>query len=117
MRNEQDVCNMTTTAKASKPAATPKPKRISTVPKKSKEEVLTVKLGEDGSIPRVIVLGRGQLTGRKLYATRLPESTMDRLRSLVSAPDYLALQIAVERFCDMLEPLTTTEIIRADELG
>ena len=43
------------------------------------------------------------LTGRKLYGIRLPEATINRLRSLVSGPDYLALQVAIERFCDSLE--------------
>src|SRR5262245_50000408 len=87
--------------KASKPKATATKKTAAG----SREQQLVVKLGKDGSIPRIIVLGRGQLAGRKLFATRLPESTMDRLRSVISAPDYLALQIAVERFCDMAEEL------------
>src|SRR5207245_68034 len=68
--NLTGVREMTTTAtkKASKPkAATPAKK-----PAASREQQLVVKLGKDGSIPRIIVLGRGQLAGRKLFATRLP---------------------------------------------
>jgi hypothetical protein len=109
-------------ATAEKPAAAvakkrPGPAKKTIASSIGKTQTMQVRLGQDGSVPKIIVLGRGQLAGRKLYATRLPESTIDRLRSLVSAPDYLALQIAVERFCDSLEAREGTEMIRADTLG
>lgn len=77
----------------------------------------TVRMGEGGSVPKVIILGRGQLTGRKLFATRLPQEVMDRLRGLVSGPDYLALQLAVTAYCEDLEAREDTQVIPAENLG
>jgi len=77
----------------------------------------TVRMGTGCSVPKVIILGRGQLTGRKLFATRLPQDVMDRLRGLVSGPDYLALQLAVTAYCDDLESREDTQVIPAENLG
>jgi hypothetical protein len=80
---------------------------------------VTIKTSTDGAIPRLVILGRGQLHGRKLHAIRVKPELLDRLRSLASGPDYLLVEMAIAAFCDDLErrPATDMRVIRAEELG
>jgi len=70
-----------------------------------------------GSVPKLIIIGRGQLNNRKLYACRLRPESIDRLRKVASGPDYLLIDLAVNRLCDVLERQENSEVIRAEELG
>ena len=72
-----------------------------------------------GNVPRVMILGRGQMHGRKLHAVRVRPEVMERLASVISGPMYLALELCVMRYLDLLDkqPAGQAEIIHAESLG
>ena len=72
-----------------------------------------------GSVPKIMILGRGRMHGRKLHAVRVRPETLERLARNVSGPMYLALELAVDRLCDQLEKQAPgqAEIIHAESLG
>ena len=101
---------------------------MSTSPKTSKHTI-DLPISSTGTTLRVIIVGRGTLTGsmvqgedgvmrpsRKLEALRLRKKTMDRVRSLVAGPAYLAVDVLLQRACDVLEQSETVEAIRAEDL-
>jgi hypothetical protein len=97
--------------------------------KPTRQKTIDLPIGDDGSTPRVIIVGRGTLTGatielpdgtketaRKLEALRLRRTTMERVRSLVAGPAYLAVDLLLQRACDVLEQHDGIEVIRAEDM-
>lgn len=95
----------------------------------TRQKTIDLPVGEDGSTPRVIIVGRGTLTGsmiegpdgkkhpsRKLEALRIRLKTMERVRSLVAGPAYLAVDLLLQRACDLLEKNDGIEVVRAEDL-
>jgi hypothetical protein len=95
----------------------------------TRSKAIELPIAEDGSTPRIIIIGRGTLTGsmvpdengvmqpaRKLEALRIRKRTMDRVKSLVAGPAYLAVDLLLQRACDLLEKNDGIEAIRADDL-
>ncbi len=97
--------------------------------KPTRQKTIDLPIGADGSTPRVIIVGRGTLTGsmiegpdgkkypsRKLEALRIRLKTMERVRSLVAGPAYLAVDLLLQRACDLLEQNDGIEVIRAEDM-
>ncbi|WP_210545453.1 hypothetical protein [Rhodoferax sp. PAMC 29310] len=95
----------------------------------TRQKTIDLPIAEDGSTPRVIILGRGTLTGsmvegpdgkkepsRKLEALRIRKRTMERVRSLVAGPAYLAVDLLLQRACDLLEKNEGIEVVRAESM-
>ena len=95
----------------------------------TRQRTIDLPIAADGSTPRVIIVGRGTLTGslvqnaegvmepaRKLEALRIRKRTMDRVKSLVAGPAYLAVDLLLQRACDVLEKQENIEAIRAEDL-
>lgn len=95
----------------------------------TRAKTIDLPVSADGSTPRVIIVGRGTLTGRmvpdakgvlqpsrKLEALRIRKKTMDRVKSLVAGPAYLAVDLLLQRACDVLEQEERIEAIRAEDL-
>lgn len=95
----------------------------------TRQRTIDLPIGEDGSTPRIIILGRGTLTGsmvegpdgkkapsRKLEALRIRLRTMDRVRNLVAGPAYLAVDLLLQRACDILEKNDGIEVVRAEDM-
>ena len=95
----------------------------------TRPKLIDLPIAADGTTPRVVILGRGTLTGtmipdgigglqpaRKLEALRLRRRTMDRVRALVAGPVYLAVDLLLQRACDALEQQDRIEAIRAEDL-
>lgn len=95
----------------------------------TKSRTIDLPVAEDGSTPRIIIVGRGTLTGsmvpaadgtmepaRSLQALRIRKKTMDRVRSLVAGPAYLAVDLLLQRACDELEKTDRIEAVRAEDM-
>lgn len=95
----------------------------------TRQKTIDLPIASDGSTPRIIIVGRGTLTGsmvagpdgtmepaRKLEALRIRKRTMDRVRSMVAGPAYLAVDVLLQRACDALEKEERIEAIRAEDL-
>ncbi len=95
----------------------------------TRQRTIDLPIAADGTTPRIIIVGRGTLTGtmipnaegvmepaRKLEALRIRKKTMDRVKSLVAGPAYLAVDLLLQRACDELEKIETIEAIRAEDL-
>lgn len=85
--------------------------------RKSKGEDLTFAPPKGGKMPRLVILGRGQLHGRKLHAIRIRPQVIEALASVASGPVYLLVEIAVNRLVEELQKRETIEFVRAEELG
>lgn len=95
----------------------------------TRQRTIDLPIAADGSTPRVIIVGRGTLTGaliegpdgtreptRKLEALRIRKRTMERVRALVAGPAYLAVDLLLQRACDQLELKDGIEVIRAEDM-
>ena len=103
-----------------------------TTPKKkpiTRQRTIDLPVSADGTTPRIIIVGRGTLTGsmvlqedgtmapaRKLEALRIRKKTMERVRSMVAGPAYLAVDVLLNRACDVLLENDGIEAIRAEDL-
>ena len=92
-------------------------------------QVIDLPMAKDGTTPRVLIIGRGTLSGtmtpdasgtlkpaRRLQALRLRDSTMGRVRALVAGPTYLAVEWLLTHALDELEKLDTVQVVHAVEL-
>ncbi len=72
-----------------------------------------------GTVPRLMLLGRGQLHGRKLHAIRIKPEVVDRLAAIATGPMYLLIELAINRLIKELEsrPASQIEVLRAEDLG
>lgn len=95
----------------------------------TRQKTIDLPVAADGSTPRIIIVGRGTLSGsmllqedgtmapaRKLEALRIRKSTMERVRSLVAGPAYLAVDVLLTRAMDLLEQSDGIEALRASDL-
>lgn len=81
----------------------------------TKREILTTK---SKAAPRLIILGRGHLNGRRPTLIRLSPELDARMKRLTDGPNYLVIQVALERLLDDLEKRSgEAELIHADSLG
>ena len=89
------------------------------VKRKENSKAVTLRMADGATIPRLMIVGRGQMHGRKLHAIRIKPQVAERLGKIVSGPLYLAVEIAITRLCDQLEShdTSTVEIVRAEDLG
>lgn len=83
---------------------------------KTREVTLTLSATSTDT-PRIMIVGRGQSHGRKLYAWRYRPDIIERLGKLVSGPTYLAVELALTRWLDELEKSQALEIVRSEDLG
>ena len=65
---------------------------------------------------RVVIMGRGQLASRKLYALRIRPDVMQKFDRLVSGPRYLALEWCISEMCRQLEERSPKDwvVVQAD---
>lgn len=105
------------------------PTKKTTKARSTRSRTIDLPVSDDGSTPRVIIVGRGTLTGsmvpgpdgtmepaRSLQALRIRKKTMDRVRSLVAGPAYLAVDLLLQRACDELEKTDRIEAVRAEDM-
>lgn len=68
------------------------------------------------SMPKLLIMGRGQLQGRAMHALRLKPELIEEVKSVAVGPMYLIVEVALRRLIEDLnerkEPLT----IRAEDL-
>ena len=95
----------------------------------ARAQTIDLPIAADGTTPRVLIIGRGTLTGtmlpdkdgvmqptRRLQALRLRESTMQRVRSLVAGPTYLAVEWLLHDAMDRLEQTEEVRAVRVEDL-
>ena len=95
----------------------------------TRQRTIDLPVSADGTTPRIIIVGRGTLSGsmvlqedgtmapaRKLEALRIRKRTMERVRSMVAGPAYLAVDVLLNRACDVLLANDGIEAIRAEDL-
>jgi hypothetical protein len=83
----------------------------------------TVDLTKSTTIPKLMIIGRGQLGNRAMHALRLTPEIVERLRGserqnpLVAGPLYLVVEYALRKLIEDLETRETPIVIRAEDLG
>jgi len=92
-------------------ATTPKLSPMENVPKGR------VKAPKGSQAPRLVILGRGQLGDRTPTLIRLRPQTLKRMKLLTDGPNYLIIQIALEKLFDELEKTDEMQLVRAEDLG
>ncbi len=74
-------------------------------------------LKADAKAPRLVIMGRGQLHGRRLHAIRLKDEITSRLQEVASGPLYLLVEVAMLDMIERLEKSDELRLVRAEDLG
>lgn len=95
----------------------------------TRRQTIDLPVSADGTTPRIIIVGRGTLTGsmvlqedgsmapaRKLEALRIRKKTMELVRSVIAGPAYLAVDLICQRYCAQLLENDGIEVVRAEDL-
>ncbi len=85
---------------------------------KTRSRSATVTAATGSKVPRLMLIGRGTLEGRKLHAIRIRPAVIERLAEVASGPMYLVVEIAINRLIAELEARSDgqIEVIRVEHI-
>jgi hypothetical protein len=73
-------------------------------------------LANISEIPRLMIIGRGQLQGRAMHALRLRPELVENVKKVAAGPMYLIVEVALRRLIEDLAERQEPLMIRAEDL-
>jgi hypothetical protein len=67
-------------------------------------------------IPKLMIIGRGQLQGRAMHALRLRPELVENVKKVMAGPMYLIVEVALRRLIEDLAERQEPLMIRAEDL-
>lgn len=67
-------------------------------------------------MPKLLIIGRGQLEGRAMHALRLKPELMEEVKNVAVGPMYLIVEVALRRLIEDLSERQDPLMIRAEDL-